>query len=92
MAPLSVVIILGTIVGVVILGLSVLDYLSSPRRAVRNEAEAKARELRAKSQQLFVAKKALMKIAANDTGNPSLDANIALEDISTIEFNELESK
>lgn len=91
MAPVAVLLIIGTIVAVVVLGLGVLDYLSSPRRAVRNERTQNAKELKTKTHQLFLAKKALTKIAANDTGNPSLDANIALEDISAIELKELES-
>lgn len=91
MSPIVVLLIIGTIALVAFLGVSVLEYFSSSRRAVRSERKADTKELKAKTQQLYVAKRALMKIAANDTGNPSLDANIALEDISNIELKELDS-
>lgn len=91
MNPMAVLLIIVVLAAVAFAGVSLLEYFSSSRRAVRSDRKADTKELRAKTQQLYVAKKALMKIAANDTGNPSLDANIALEDISNIELKELES-
>lgn len=88
-----VLILLGIIVctALAFLGMYLLEYFSSERRAVRNGVKSDKKVLLAKTQQLNVARKALIKIAANDSGNPSLDANIALEDIQGIEMKELNS-
>jgi len=50
------------------------------------------RELTNARQQISVLRTALIKIAANDSGNPALEAQIALDDLSRLELKALESK
>lgn len=69
----------------------VLDFFSEGSRELRSSKKVNKAALANKTRQLHLARTALIKIAANDSGNPSLDANIALEDIQSIELTELEN-
>lgn len=67
---------------------AVLDFFSSGRKEVKGSQKA-ALVLRTK--QLAEAKTALIKIAANESGHPTLDASLALENIQRLELTELEN-
>lgn len=69
----------------------VVPYFSVERRDERAAKRLDRKSSATKTRQLHVARTALTKIAAADSGNPSLDANIALEDIAALELKELES-
>lgn len=59
-----------------------------PSRSERKELRKEKAEL-IQDKQILTA--ALIKIAANDSGNPPLDAQIALNDVSTREYKALGS-
>jgi hypothetical protein len=69
----------------------VIQYFSADNREARSSKKVNTSALVSKTRQLGIAKSALIKIAANDSGNPILDATIALEDIHSAELLELEN-
>lgn len=77
------------VLAVVVVGL--LEYFSTERRALRSSRKDAAKLMSVRLNQLREARRALTKIAANDSGNPTLDAQLALETISSLELDELES-
>ena len=77
------------VLAAVVVGL--LEYFSSDRRALRASGKSTRQAMASQARQLQAARKALTKIAANDAGNPVLEAQLALEAISSIELKELES-
>ena len=72
-------------------GVGLLEYFSSDRRALRASTKSNRRSLASQARQLQEARKTLTKIAANDVGNPTLEAQLSLERISALELKELES-
>lgn len=91
MSPLAFLLLLLVIGGVAAAVLGVVGYSSSDKREIRTERKNANRVLAARTRQLALAKGALIKIAANDSGNPSLEATLALEEIQGVELKELES-
>jgi len=69
----------------------VVPLFSPERRGNKSQATELKKQLASKSRQLQVARAKLTRIAAGDSGNPTLDAQIALEEISSMELKELES-
>jgi hypothetical protein len=61
-------------------------------RLSRADRKVQANSLATAGKMLVVAQEALMKIAADDSGNPALDAKIALGEIAQINIKALESK
>lgn len=76
---------------VAVAAVGVLGYFSEDSREARVQRKSRKLALVTKTKQLNVARSALTKIAANDSGNAVLDAQIALEEINRHELNELES-
>lgn len=76
---------------VAVVGAGLLEYFSPQRVEARKGVKANAEALLTARKQLGLAKQALVKVASNTSGNPTLDAQIALENISQMELNELES-
>lgn len=74
------------VVGAIIFGV-VKTFFSSDRRSEKELKKSLASERR----HLQHARATLSRIAAGDSGNPALDAQIALETISNMELKELES-
>ena len=68
----------------------VLDYFSSSHQS-RSVKKADKKSLAAVRRQNQLARATLIKIASNDAGNPALEAQLALEQMSNIELQELES-
>ena len=88
---------MGLLLGIIICGalavlvVGLLEYFSSERRALRSSSKEASRLMAVRLNQLREARRALTKIAANDVGNPTLEAQLALETISSLELDELES-
>lgn len=88
---------MGLLLGIIICGalallvVGLLEYFSTERRELRSNRKAAAQLMKVRVNQLREARRALTKIAANDSGNPVLDAQLALETISSLELDELES-
>jgi hypothetical protein len=76
---------------VVTVGAGMLEFFSPQRVQTRKAVKANVDALLTARKQLGIAKQALVKVASNTSGNPTLDAQIALENISQLELNELES-
>lgn len=75
---------------VVWLGSLVVSYFSGDRRSERESNKSRAQEIVETRRQLHTARANLIKIAANDSGNPSLEAQLALEELSRMENKESE--
>ena len=65
---------------------AVVSYFSPERRGQRRVAKEDRQELLLTRLQLKIATDMLFKIAADDSGNPTLDAKIALDDITRKEL------
>lgn len=90
-AILSIIIILIVVGGVVLAGTHTLDYFSAERREVRAHGKQVKTALANSLRREAIATSTLSKIAANDSGNPALEAQIALEEINKNKLAELES-
>lgn len=69
---------------------SLLDFFSSDSRELRARKKANTKALVTRTKQLGTARAALMRIAVEDSGNPALDARLALDEIQNLELLELE--
>jgi len=69
----------------------VVEFFSEDRRDQRKSKKRSNATLVTKTKQLHEAQRALLKIAANDSGNPVLDAQLALETIHSLDRQELEN-
>lgn len=68
----------------------VLDFFSSDTKELRNRKKANTKALVTRTKQLSTARSTLMRIAVEDSGNPALEARIALDEIQKLELLELE--
>lgn len=91
MSSLAFLLLLTVLAAVAAAVLGVVGYFSTDKREIRAERKNANRVLAARTRQLALAKSALIKIAANDCGNPSLEATLALENVQSVELKELES-
>lgn len=91
MSPVAVLLGIFICVGLAVAGYALLEYFSADRRALRAGSKSSRKQLANALQREHLATAALTKIAANDSGNPILDAQIALEDINRNKLKELDS-
>lgn len=71
---------------VAVIGFGVLSFFLPENRQARKIGRQDAQELALTRRQLDIAIDSLIKIAAEDAGNPALEAKIALGDISRKEI------
>lgn len=73
------------------IGTHTLEYFSTERRAARAAGSQSRVALANALRREAIASRTLTKIAANDSGNPALEAQIALEEMNRNKLAELES-
>lgn len=93
MSPLAISVIFGIIlcVSLAFVGVRVLEYFSTDRRTIRSDRKQGNKMLANALRREQLATATLTRIAADDVGNPALEAQIALADINRNKLQELES-